>query len=418
LVQRGDKSVVPALKQLALNAPDARTRLHALWTLDGLDAIDEDTVAQALRHVSPDVRASAIRLSERWIGQPNDRLQAAVLEQMENPNWTVRRQLAATLGALPEGERVTALTKMLTRFGDDPMTVDAAISGLKGDEATVLGTLLGTKSEARLTSDPIAMLAGAATKAGDKTAVQQIIAAAADSSRDEAQRIALLRGLEAGLSGVARNAGGLASATGAAAAAGAAAPGNAGFGGRGRGGGQPSKGLFTEEPTALTGLASGSGEIAALAKQIVARITWPGKPAPAGPVVAPLTPQEQTRYAAGAEIYKNICIACHQPDGQGKDKIAPSLVGSKFALAQNATVPARILLGGKEGSVGLMPPLNMLTDDQIAAVLTYVRREWGNAATAVDPASVKEVRGLTASHTRPWTEAELTRLLAGRGGGG
>ncbi len=102
LVQRGDRSVVPALKQLALNAPDPRARLHALWTLDGLDAIDEDTVAQTLKHVSPDVRAASIRLSERWIGQPDDRLQAAVLQQMNNPNWTVRRQLAASLGALPE----------------------------------------------------------------------------------------------------------------------------------------------------------------------------------------------------------------------------------------------------------------------------------------------------------------------------
>jgi len=81
-------------------------------------------------------------------------------------------------------------------------------------------------------------------------------------------------------------------------------------------------------------------------------------------------------------------------------------------------IPVRILLGGKEGPVGLMPPLSMLTDDQIASVLTYVRREWGNGGTAVDPAIVKEIRALTASHTRPWTEPELSRLAnAGRSGG-
>ena len=40
LVQRGDTSVAPALKQLAGSAPDWRTKLHALWTLDGLDQID------------------------------------------------------------------------------------------------------------------------------------------------------------------------------------------------------------------------------------------------------------------------------------------------------------------------------------------------------------------------------------------
>ncbi len=67
LVQRGDKSVVPQLKQLAAQAPDWRTRLHALWTLDGLDAIEPDDVQRALADKSPDVRASAIRLSERWL---------------------------------------------------------------------------------------------------------------------------------------------------------------------------------------------------------------------------------------------------------------------------------------------------------------------------------------------------------------
>jgi mono/diheme cytochrome c family protein len=363
------------------------------------------------------VRASAIRLSERWLGQPNDRLQAAVRQQIDNPNWTVRRQLAASLGALPDAPRLESLTDVLERFGDDPITVDAAVSGLKGQEAAALTGVLASKADSTRIIDPITMLAGAATKGGDKAAVQQIIAAAADTARAEPQRVALLRGLEAGLTGTARNSGGLAAASGPAAAAGAAAPGNAGnFGGRGRGG-QSSGRMFTEEPTALTGLAAGTGELAAIAQQIVARVTWPGKPAPAGPVVAPLTPDEQTRYAAGAEIYRNICIACHQPDGQGKEHVAPALVGSKFALAAPA-VPARILLAGKEGNVGLMPPLNMLTDDQIAAVLTYVRREWGNTASAVDPATVKEVRGLTASHTRPWTEAELSRLLGGRGGGG
>jgi hypothetical protein len=65
-----------------------------------------------------------------------------------------------------------------------------------------------------------------------------------------------------------------------------------------------------------------------------------------------------------------------------------------------------------------MPPLGAsLSDEQIAAVLTYVRREWGNTASAVEPADVKEIRGMTASRTRPWTEEEIARLSGGRGGG-
>jgi mono/diheme cytochrome c family protein/glucose/arabinose dehydrogenase len=415
LVQRGDKSVAPALTALALKAPDFRTKLHALWTLDGLDAIDADTVQRSLSDQSANVRASAIRLSERWLSQPNHPLQTEVLKHLDETNWTVRRQLAATLGSLPAADRLAPLTTILTKYGDDPITVDAAISGLRGQEAAVLTKLLTQPSATQV--DAMAMLAGAATKSRDKDAIEQIMTAASDASRPQAQRLALLRGLDAGIAGAARPSGGIVSASGPAAAAGAGAPGVAGFGGgRGRGN-QNNSNVFTEEPKALTALASESGEVGDLAKQIVARISWPGKPAPAGSAVAPLTPAEQKRYAAGAEIYANICVACHQPDGRGKEKLAPPLVGSKFALAP-AAVPARILLGGKEGSVGLMPPLASLSDDQIAAVLTYIRREWGNSAAAVDAPAVKEIRGLTASHTRPWTEPELIRLMSGRGGGG
>jgi mono/diheme cytochrome c family protein len=81
-------------------------------------------------------------------------------------------------------------------------------------------------------------------------------------------------------------------------------------------------------------------------------------------------------------------------------------------------VPIRILLQGKEGTVGLMPPLGAtLTDDQIAGALTYVRRQWGNAASGVDPNTVKEVRAATASRTRPWTNDELLAIGSGGRGG-
>jgi hypothetical protein len=45
-------------------------------------------------------------------------------------------------------------------------------------------------------------------------------------------------------------------------------------------------------------------------------------------------------------------------------------------------------------------------------VLTYVRREWGQGGTAVDPASVKQARDASASRTRPWTNDELFALAA------
>ena len=77
---------------------------------------------------------------------------------------------------------------------------------------------------------------------------------------------------------------------------------------------------------------------------------------------APLTAEQQKRYDAGAEIYKNICMGCHQEDGRGKDKLGANLVDSAFVTAADPSSTIRILVGGKEGTIGLMPPLAAFPD--------------------------------------------------------
>jgi mono/diheme cytochrome c family protein len=163
-------------------------------------------------------------------------------------------------------------------------------------------------------------------------------------------------------------------------------------------------------PAALVGLAAAGGDLGERAAKVLARVEWPGKPG-AQAAVAPLTPQQQAWFDTGETVFKNLCQACHQADGRGQDRVAANLVGSAFALGP-AEIGARILLNGKEGKIGLMPPLGTaLTDDQIAGALTYVRRQWGNAASAIDPAIVRQIRSLTAGRTKPWTDDELSALL-------
>ena len=55
----------------------------------------------ALADADRDVRVSALRLAERWLAQPNHPIQAAVLARLDDTDWAVQRQLAATLGELP-----------------------------------------------------------------------------------------------------------------------------------------------------------------------------------------------------------------------------------------------------------------------------------------------------------------------------
>jgi mono/diheme cytochrome c family protein len=169
------------------------------------------------------------------------------------------------------------------------------------------------------------------------------------------------------------------------------------------------------EPATLVALANAPGDTGAAAKRVIAKLDWPGKPVPVN-TAPPLTAEQQKRFDAGGEIYRGICIGCHQADGRGKEKLAPSLVDSAYVKGANATIPIRILLSGKEGSIGLMPPLGgALSDEQIASVLTYIRREWGHTASPVDPEDVLEVRGLTKTRTKPWTDEELTQGRGGRG---
>jgi mono/diheme cytochrome c family protein len=441
LVERGDASVVPLLTDRAERAADWRTRLHALWTLDGLDAIEPPTVMKALADPSRDVRASAVRLAERWTGQANHPIQSAVLKRLDDNDWAVRRQLAATLGGLPDNAaRVTAIATLLERHGDDAITVDAALSGLSGSEDAVLQRMLQDGAATPQRTAAVTILAATIVKSGQDGRIQELLQWTAQPGRPAWQRDALLEGVEAAwlgspLPGSGRRGGGrgAAPAAGGRAAAGGNTPGTRGgpggapafprpeagaappaaAAGRGRGNTMAAIPL-TREPAGLNTLAAAGGEPGKRAEALLARLTWPGRPPAAGaaPAAAPLSPAEQKRFEEGKTVFTTLCIACHQENGQGLEKVAPTLVGSAFALAPPA-VPARILLNGKEGAVGLMPPLgSVLSDDQIAAVLTYVRRSWGNQASAVDADVAADVRKQTASRTRPWTEAELAVMIS------
>jgi mono/diheme cytochrome c family protein len=307
---------------------------------------------------------------------------------------------------------------LLLRDGSEPILVDTVLSSLKGVETEVLAKVLQGKSAPQATppAEAVTMLSAVVAKSGDAAAVQRALDVAADAAHPIWQRKAILEGLDAGLP-----------------APGARAAGAGRGGGRGGGGGglaglstpgaratvTPGRGVtLANEPASLTKLASGTDALAPLAKNVSAKLDWTGKPAPPPPpAVIPLTPDEQKRFDAGKQVFLGLCAGCHNDDGQGKEKLGPSLVTSKYVQAA-AVFPIRILTGGKEGTVGLMPPvIGMLNDDQIAAVLTYIRREWGHTASAVTPVEVREARQSTL-HKGPWTETELSGMLAAGGGRG
>ncbi|MDQ3213733.1 MAG: cytochrome c, partial [Acidobacteriota bacterium] len=319
----------------------------------------------------------------------------------------------------------------------DPVVVDAALSGARGSETAVLRTLLQAAEGTAPRDAAITMIAATIVRSGVDPEVQAVLAAVAEETRPEWQRSALMRGAEVALLGTPmpgtpgrRPAGTVAAGPvpcptcpgGRAGPGGAYAfprqqPAAAPYGGANGGepaaftpGNRTGPGVrLTQAPASFRQLAAGGGELAARATGVLARLDWPDKPGGAAPAT-PLTASERESFESGKEIYRNICQACHQPDGRGQDKVAPSLVGSALALGR-ADIPVRILLNGKEGPVGLMPGIgSVLTDEQIASVLTYVRRDWGQAGTPVDAAAVTAVRAVTTDRTRPWTNEELAAV--------
>ena len=131
-------------------------------------------------------------------------------------------------------------------------------------------------------------------------------------------------------------------------------------------------------------------------------------------------PVEIDMVALGKRMYAQ-CAACHQMSGQGVPGAFPPLVGSDWVTGDEKRA-ARILLFGLQGPIevngttynGVMPGFGPesgygFSEQQIAAVLTYIRSEWGNVGTEVSVSTVEEVYASHADRNpnQAWTVEEL-----------
>jgi mono/diheme cytochrome c family protein len=143
---------------------------------------------------------------------------------------------------------------------------------------------------------------------------------------------------------------------------------------------------------------------------------WPGKAGVEELKVRELSAEEHARFDKGRVLYESTCVQCHFASGLGQTGQAPPLRGSAWVLGADAR-SARILLQGLRGPVELdgerwdaeMPSVSF-SDEDIAAILTYIRREWGHGADPVLPATIARVREATKNRTQPWTLAELEQI--------
>lgn len=126
----------------------------------------------------------------------------------------------------------------------------------------------------------------------------------------------------------------------------------------------------------------------------------------------------------GSQIYSRTCVACHGPGGAGAPGQYPPLAGSDWVNEKEPGRMIRIVLqgfsgpglqvGGKPFNTGsaMVPWAGVLNDEEIAAVISYVRgnKDWGNNAPPVTPEQVHAIRTKVANHPLSFTPDEMMSI--------
>ncbi len=396
LVERTDTSVLESLKRLAVTGSET-ARIHALWTLHGMQRVDLDSIVSALNSDLRQVRIHGMRVGEALIGTPAEKtFQAHLMKSSGEEDILLRTQLAFSLGELNNAEADQAMKNLLAASGElgaeNRMIRDAVLSGLNGGELKFLGSLIADKDWKAGSNSRSAMireLSQAVLRSANEEAIQGLfglVASFVEMGNDD--QMAILDGI---LNLVAPSRG------------------------------KPLKVELVNDPAGLTALQFVEND-AVLEKvsKILETIEWgetvvarlnaeAAASAPASEVSGPI--------AAGRTLYAATCGACHQANGEGLDGLAPPLAGSDWVTGPEERL-ARIVLHGLTGPITVngvtyqmeMPALSVFDDEQIAGVMSYVRQEWGNQAAEVSADSVKKIRESTAQRTAPWTQEELLQI--------
>lgn len=208
LVERGDRAAVAPLHSLARQvdpqAASHRTslaRLHALYALDGLHALQADDVQPGLRDANPGVRVHALRLADRWLDTQRPLLDE-VLSMTADPDAAVRLQLAMTLGESRDPRAIDALARLAAEHGEERWMSSAILSSVVTSADALWSKLLepGQPGAGALSVlGPLAELIGTQRDDGSLGRALERIAVLSGEGADKRQQV-LLDGLARGLS--------------------------------------------------------------------------------------------------------------------------------------------------------------------------------------------------------------------------
>jgi putative membrane-bound dehydrogenase-like protein len=391
LGERRDRSAVPELRRVARDM-HGQLALEALWTAHQIAGMDPEWALQLMTHADAPVRLWAVRLLQPGPATPPALAERLVALARTESDPEVRSELASAAARLPPGLARAVLQELIRRTEDlsdkhVPLRIwwtleeqitrdaDSVLNWLEEAglwQAPLFTAHLGQRIARRLAADR-----------GDRPSFTRIDPDTNWKTYAEHPRVLMPRGKgdytdwqtnetpqisDRNLTRVAR--------------------------------------LLEMAPAGqrdrlLTGVRAGLEEGTAPPQRIPERLVA---------FIGPWRPGQPNAAAAGArgrDLFETYCAPCHQSDGGGMERLAPPLRQSPLVLGQEDSL-IRIALHGLKGQL-VMPAMGTLDDQQLAAILTYVRTAWGHTGSPIAFETVGRVRTATEGRRGPWTRDELAR---------
>lgn len=382
LSESGKPETVSSVARFGKQTQSPMGRAHALWTLNTLGAVDWTLAKMCLADSDSRVRSAAIRVSETLLqGTHRSEVLASWREMAQTETSVeVKLQLVLSLGEARDTDMDLVAVKLANSVPSNALLRDAFLSGIKDRELRALEAALGSLASHQK-GLPEALL-GCVLATRDPSKVHAALELVAKQPLKSTQ-ISLMRSLASHPTVNAKH---------------------------------PVR--MDRQPDALKLFATNSDSSVVSAAAIVGAIlTWPGKSDVVKSAIKPLSNEEQALFDLGRQTYTGLCAACHQPSGKGQEGLAPPLVDSEWVNGSHDRV-ARIVIHGLRGPLTVkgvqysldMPAAGFLTDQQIAGVLTYIRREWDHEAAPVQTQDITKIRRETQTRTDAWTEPELLQI--------
>ncbi|MBX3316194.1 MAG: c-type cytochrome [Phycisphaeraceae bacterium] len=397
LIERAATDLADRLRRLAHQGADPIARLHAHWTLDGLGIATIDDAHAALNDPDIDVAIAGLRISERWLSQPPASIASrgvvsthvhaplldSALAHASHQNPRLRNQALLSLGASADPRAIQHLVDAIRTRPDDESLRAIAISGLYGRATDAISSLAADSHQIRggrlwFIRDLFdADLTGPDYGARGR-AINLIPALASERPELAAYLLGRLQ-LALRLNTD-----------------------------------QPKPIELAAPPEPWIRLVASGSPLSYAARDTDQWLLWPGHGSTITSSGRVLTPQEIARFDVGRSLFDTTCSGCHGKAGTGAPGHAPALAGSSRVRGPTDTT-IRILLHGLEGPLesdgqrfnSSMPAAPFKSDEEFAAVLTYIRRAWGNNAEPVSPEEIAQARAATSTRNRPWRIEEL-----------